>query len=240
MDPADPPPPETAPIAYDEGFLLHDHNVRTDAGAPLLWPGDFLPINFSFPEDENRNGMFDAEELARVGLPPMPTDPIRRRLNNWETFVRRCAESLRLVWNRNHPSYALSGRAIAVVTSGDRTDSTAQNRTGWEGSAGPGETAFWASVNIDGNGYLPHETGHTFGFALPGNGHTDDPPAGSPPGTSGPSCAFSDEAINLLTRRIVNPGFSLMCSGVDLSSALFLTPAEYNRLFDLLVRAWEV
>jgi hypothetical protein len=248
-DPADPPAPGTTPIAYDQGFLLRDHNVIPNAGAdmvygtdlfgtnddppPILWRGEFLPINFVRPEDENRDGMFNTQELARVVDPPGGgKTPIYQRYSNWWVFASERVESARVDWNMNHHSRA-SRRAIIIVTSseGIMTDNSAQNRTGLEGGADTGLTTFWASLSIAEGGFIPHETGHTYGFAFTLNRHTD-----SPSGTPGPSCEFPGEAINLLTRQIVNPGSALMCSEVGTSSNLFLNPAEYNTLFDRLVR----
>lgn len=248
MDPADPSPPGTAPIAYDQGFLLHDHDIIMDAGPDMVFgtaddgavipcPGEVLPINFAFPEDENRNGMFDSQELARLMAPPGgTTTPISQRMSNWSTFAREHADSVRVDWNRNHSR--ASRRAIAIVTSsvGNRADRTAQNRTRWEGSAGRGCPSFWASVSIGEPGFIAHETGHTFGFAFTANSHTNGLQAGSPPGTPVPSCQIPGEAINLLTRQIVNPGSALMCSGLGGgSSNLFLSTTEYNTLFNRLV-----
>jgi hypothetical protein len=223
-------------VTYDEGFLLHDHDIMD--GATIPCPGEVLPLNFTFAEDENRNGMFDAQETARLMPPPGGgTRPIEQRMNNWDTFARQTAESLRLAWNKNH-SHA-SRRAIVIVTSSlrNRADTTAQNRTGWEGNAGGGQTAFWACIDIGESSSIPHETGHTFGFAFTANSHTNGLPAGSPPATPVPPCEFPGEAINLLTRQIVNPNSApaLMCSWVSRASNLFLSTAEYNALFDRLV-----
>lgn len=243
MDPADPLPLAhpyadiPTPIGYEQGFLLHDHDILMN-GATTPCPGEVLPINFGYPEDENRNGMFDAQETARL-TPAGPTaaSPIYQRFLNWVTFAREAAERLRVDWNRNHSR--ASRRAIVIVTSsgGNRADSTAQNRSGLEGQAANGCSSFWASVNIGGNDVIPHETGHTFGFASTTNRHTNGLPAGSPPATPVPPCEFPGEAINLLTRQIVNPNSApaLMCSWAGRASDRFLSTAEYNALFVRLV-----
>jgi hypothetical protein len=255
MDPADPSLPGTTSITYGQGFVLHDHSVIPGPGAdmvfgtnisgtnddppPILWPGEVLPINFSDPEDENRDTMFDTQELARVMVPMGGgTTPIFQRYGSWIRFAYQSVESMRVGWNMSHPSRA-SRRVIVIVTSseGIKTDSSAQNRTGLEGGANTEFVQFWASISIAESGFIPHETGHTFGFAFTANRHTDDdsPPAGAPPGTPVPSCEIPGEAINLLTRQIFNPGISLMCRGVARCSNLFLDPTEYTTLFNSLL-----
>jgi hypothetical protein len=221
-------------VAYDQGFLLHDHNVGSGPGTDnmygtaddpsTLWAGEFLPINFTAPEDENRNNTFDEEELARVR--GGDASQVKLRMCNWNVFVRQCAESLRQSWNRepryDAPSH-MARRAVAVLTASyNQPIRTGQERTGWAGNAGSGETSYWASLDTDGNGFIPHETGHTFGFR-----HAEVPTR---------PCQFSGEAINLLTRQIINPAYSVMCPALEGgSSILFLNPTEYDMLYDRVV-----
>lgn len=210
-----------ASVSYLQGFLLEDHRVAQDDGSLVIWSGEYLPIEFTHAEDENRNGTLDEEELAHVR--GGESRESLRRFSMWGTFVRQSAESLRQYWNRFIYRYPAE-RAIAVVVGGG---DDAQNRTGLGGNAGGGERTYWADIDAASNGFITHETGHTF-F---GPNHDEDV---APPTEI--SCRFPGEAINLLTRQIIDPAYSVMCPELaGGSSILFLHRAQYDMLFDRLV-----
>jgi hypothetical protein len=227
-------------IAYDQGFLLRDHNVGSGPGGDGMFgtsddpftfeAGEYLPINFTAPEDENRNGRWDDFELARVS-----GGDITRRFNNWVSFAQTQAESRRQGWNQFWASLSprtvsfVSGRAIAIVTGTARP--TPQNRTGLWGQAQSGDTSFWATIDPinttaippddpnDPRAVIPHETGHAFGFDHP---------------TS--TCSLQGEAINLLTRRVISLPSDLMCGEPPPCTAAFMKPSDYNQRYDRLAR----
>src|SRR5206468_6550839 len=122
------------------------------------------PINFTGEEDENRNGTFEEEELSRVRYQGN-TSQATRRYDNWSTFMRQRGGSVLQNWNR-YDARHVAQRAISVITLGGTNP---QDRTPLAGNAGNGDTSFWAAIDIDESGFIPHETGHTFGF-----NHTDD------------------------------------------------------------------
>lgn len=228
-------PADTPTIPYDQGFIVRDRQVVTanpdqvpgSGDEPSqFFAGEQIVINFTFPMDENRNGVFETFEWARVVSPaPGVRSQAHDRIANWNAFAEGDAERKRQEWNRGRSAPHTAGRAAVALSWGPG----GLNRTGLLGQGGAGRSTCWVSVDYGDDASFVQEIAHTFGLSravFPDNDHTDDGLVGS--------CRFGRESVNLLERRLADGMDSVMCSQIGDISTHFLLPEEYAYIYDRL------
>lgn len=231
-------PNDDPAIDYEQGFLLHDHlvgiaplqdNPGPTDGNRSLWAGEYLSINFGFPEDIDNDGSFGPTEVARAMAPPGPNPPpwpALRRIDNWITFSHGAAEQRRVSWNRERSWFGRDTALRAIVTP-TGSGPFPLNRTGLLGQGSSGWTTMWANVDRGGSPVVAHELTHTV------VARSQESALGLNGGHS--ACTSPNEGVDVLTWARSAPSALLMCPGVGRSSAgYFLDSQVYGYLFDRL------